>query len=162
MNYSLEKLNNKLSTYYLNNKYHCSSVDNMLIWETENEVLSLDKNDYNINYLIDNIHFLILPEPSHNNIELVNKLKKFDTDTLIYCNTHKMLSDLFIIFKFLNINVEHLYQAFVHYLNKELDHYQIFSKSLVKIDSIKKKYLINSNVKDTYDNVLLFYLKNKS
>ena len=75
----------------------------------------------------------------------------------------KCLTDPYTLIKFVGLNEDHMYQTFVLYLNKTIEH----SPTIANTDliEIRDNFFKNCSMPDKdlkkYDSLLLFYLKNK-
>ncbi len=156
----MNELNNKLSQHFLEESYCCFIEDDCLVWTSGDFRLSIDKK--NRQDLLDNIECLVIADNNNQkNLLLVSGLKKFSTHALIYCCTNKMLTDLHLLFTFLNLNHDFIYQAFVHYLNTQT---KIEPSNIVdNVEKLKNDFLVNTHIsrKNIYDQLLLFYIKHK-
>ncbi len=122
----------------------------------KNEDLTEEKSNEIRDSFKDHIHLLLLPQNKLND----NILKP---DKLLDLMFQKCLTDPYTLFKFLELNEDYLYQAFVLYLNKTIEYSPtVVNTDLVEIrDNFFKNCSISNNDLKNYDSILLFYLKNK-
>lgn len=119
-----------------------------------NEDLSEEKMEEFKDVFRDHIN-LFLKQPNNGDI--------LKPDKLLDLMFGKCLTDPYTLFKFLGLNEDYMYQAFVLYLNKTIEH----SSTVVNTDliEIRNNFFKNCSMSDKdlkkYDSLLLFYLKNK-
>ncbi len=122
-----------------------------------NEDLSEEKRKELKDLFKDHMDLLLIPQ---NELDEKDLLKP---DILLDLMFKKCLTDLYILVKFLGLNEDHIYQAFVLYLNKTIE----YSPTVINTDlvEIRDNFFENCNMSDEdikkYDSLLLFYLKNK-